>query len=205
MNRQESAYHPADERPHEIIAPDGVPPASRRGILGQILGWTVSSCLVAAALPRGFANASLIVSNDRPYWHFCNKCQVLFSTDADFNVCAARGKHVPQGYEFRLPYDGPETRTTQRRWRACSQCRAMFFDGYPTKGRCPGGHEHTADHTFRYVLPHDVPGTPKAQTDWRFCGKCYVMFYDGYAAKGVCSAGAGHVAQGYNFVLPHPR
>jgi hypothetical protein len=205
MNRQEGGCDDVEDRAHEIIAPDGVPLASRRRALGQLLGWAASSCLLGAAWPWGIANASLIVSNDRPYWRFCNKCQVLFSTDADFNVCAAHGKHVPQGYEFRLPYDVSETRTTQGRWRACKQCRAMFFDGYRVKGRCPGGGEHMADHTFRYALPHDVPGTPTAQTDWRFCGKCYAMFYDGYPAKGVCSAGAGHVAQGYNFVLPHPR
>jgi hypothetical protein len=31
------------------------------------------------------------------------------------------------------------------------------------------------------------------------------MFYDGYPDKGHCAAGGAHLAQGFNFVLPHPR
>src|ERR1017187_3306779 len=42
------------------------------------------------------------------------------------------------------------------------------------------------------------------QPDWRFCNKCEVMFFNGYGNKGRCAAGGAHVAQGYNFVLPHP-
>jgi hypothetical protein len=30
------------------------------------------------------------------------------------------------------------------------------------------------------------------------------MFFNGYGNKGRCAAGGAHVAQGYNFVLPHP-
>ena len=43
------------------------------------------------------------------------------------------------------------------------------------------------------------------KTDWRFCSKCYAMSYDGYPDKGHCAAGGAHLAQGFNFVLPHPR
>jgi len=151
------------------------------------------------------SSGDLTVSKDRPYWRFCNKCQVMFYTDAKSNSCAAGGTHVPQGYQFRLPFDVPGTPTAQTNWRSCKTCQAMFYNGYREKGRCPAGGAHIADNTFRYVLPHDVPGTPTAQTDWRFCNKCYAMFYNGYSGKGRCAAGAGHVAQGYNFVLPHSR
>src|SRR5262245_39859528 len=153
----------------------------------------------------GESSAELSVSKDRPYWRFCNKCNVMFYTDAQADVCAAGGRHVAQGYQFRLPFDGQETPTAQRNWRACRNCQAMFFNGYKEKGRCPAGGGHEADNTFRYVLPHDVQGTPTAQTGWRFCNKCHAMFYDGYPAKGRCAAGGGHVAQGYKFVLPHSR
>jgi hypothetical protein len=148
---------------------------------------------------------ALTVSHDRPYWRFCNKCQVMFSTEAAENACAAGGKHVPQGYDFRLPFGVPGTPTAQTNWRCCRYCQAMFYNGYQSKGRCPAAKSHVADTTFQYVLPHDVPGTPTAQTAWRFCNKCFAMFYDGYPNKGRCPAGDGHVAQGYDFVLPHVR
>jgi hypothetical protein len=152
------------------------------------------------------AEQALTVSKDRPYWHFCNKCQVMFSTDGDRTACAAGGKHVPQGYDFRLPFDVPGTPTAQTKWRSCRYCQTMFYNGYPTKGRCPAANMgHVANTSFEYVLPHDVRGTPTAQTNWRFCNKCFAMFYDGYPNKGRCPVGAGHVAQGYNFVLPHIR
>ena len=150
-------------------------------------------------------NQGLTVARDRPYWRFCNKCQVMFYTDAPANVCAAGGKHVPQGYEFRLPFGGRETATAQANWRCCNKCQTMFFNGYRQKGNCPAGGYHTADNTFRYVLPHTTGGTATAQRDWRFCNKCYAMFFDGYPGKGRCPAGGGHAAQGYSFVLPHPR
>src|SRR5262249_20297957 len=60
------------------------------------------------------------------------------------------------------------------------------------------------DDTYDYVLPHDVPETPTTQSAWRFCNKCNAMFYDGFPDKGHCAAGGAHVAQGFNFVLPHP-
>lgn len=178
-----------------------IPQASKRRLLQ--LGGSVFILGATGSLSR--AIASLTVSKDRPYWRFCNKCQVMFYTDADSNSCAAGGTHVPQGYQFRLPFDAPETSTVQRNWRSCNKCQAMFFNGYQKKGSCPAGGGHVADNTFRYSLPHDVLGTPTAQTDWRFCNKCHSMFYDGYPAKGRCAAGGGHVAQGYNFVLPHSR
>ncbi len=151
------------------------------------------------------SRGDLTVAKDRPYWRFCNKCQVMFYTDAQSDSCAAGGRHRAQGYKFRLPFGGAETPTAQSHWRTCKNCQAMFFNGYRAKGRCPVGGGHVADSTFRYVLPHDVPGTSKAQTEWRFCNRCYAMFYDGYADKGRCAAGGAHVAQGYRFVLPHSR
>src|SRR5262245_61728094 len=161
---------------------------------------------IAIVIATCFTNlASLVVSKDRPYWRFCNKCHVMFSTEATSNVCAAGGTHVSQGYQFRLPFGGQETSTKQANWRCCNKCGTLFFNGFAKKGHCPAGGAHVAGDTFRYVLPHDVPGTPHAQTDWRFCNKCNAMFYDGYPDKGRCAAGGGHLAQGFNFVLPHGR
>lgn len=45
----------------------------------------------------------------------------------------------------------------QRDWEFCTNCHVMFFNGYPDKGKCPGGggHQHHPD-AFRFVLPHNV-------------------------------------------------
>jgi len=145
-------------------------------------------------------------------FRFCHKCQSLFhpgskASGEQDGLCPAGGEHEAMGYVFEFPIHETETATAQSRWRSCGKCKAMFFDGYQTKGRCPAGGGHRREDRFRdtFALPHSVPGTPRAQTEWRFCGKCQVMFYNGYPAKGRCTAGGEHNAQGYEFVLPHQR
>ncbi len=99
----------------------------------------------------------------------------------------------------------------QSLWRYCMQCMALFYDGYSTKGVCPGagplgrigglkGHKAAG---YMFVLPHDIPGP--GQNNWRYCKFCQSMFFDGYSDKGKCagSPSGGHVAEGYMFVLPH--
>ena len=100
------------------------------------------------------------------------------------------------------PGSAPAGSNDQSSWRFCNKCNAIFFNGYPSKGRCPAGGAHVAQ-GYEFVLPHDVAETRNAQRNWRFCNKCEAMFFDGYAGKGHCAAGGAHVAQGYNFVLPH--
>jgi hypothetical protein len=176
--------------------------STRRGLLG--LGGAV---FVVSVFGESKAAAqALTVSKQRRNWRFCRKCQVMFYMDRGDGLCAADGKrHIPQGYNFFLPFDVPATSTAQNKWYCCKHCRAMFFNGYAQKGRCPGAPSaHEADRTFQYVLPHGLAGTPKSQNQWRFCSKCFAMFFNGYPGKGVCAADKqGHVAQGYDFVLPH--
>jgi hypothetical protein len=99
----------------------------------------------------------------------------------------------------------------QSLWRYCSQCMAMFYDGYATKGRCAGappggrigglkGHKAAG---YMFVLPHDIPGS--GQNNWRYCKFCQSMFFDGYPDKGACAGNpsGGHAAEGFMFVLPH--
>jgi hypothetical protein len=157
-------------------------------------------------------------------WRFCERCQAMFYDGyPNKGRCPARSSvfpgavfptghdprgHLAAGYNFLLPHD--TTGPGQAQWRFCQKCQAMFFDGYPDKGRCTtdgGGHLAAG---YDFVLPHDVAGP--GQRDWRYCQNCHVMFYDGYPSKGVCAAahthvllgtGEGHVAAGYNFVLNH--
>jgi hypothetical protein len=96
----------------------------------------------------------------------------------------------------------------QRDWRYCWKCHGLFFNGYPSKGRCPaevsGGHDAIG---YNFILPHNVPGTMTAQPDWEFCVKCYGMFFNGYPDKGRCptKVDGGHELHplAHRFVLPH--
>jgi len=92
----------------------------------------------------------------------------------------------------------------QSQWRYCDKCEALFFNGFPTKGTCPGGGGHNAQ-GYNFELPHgnQLLETEKSQVNWRYCSKCFSMFYDGFADKGKCAGGGGHAAQGYKFRLPH--
>jgi hypothetical protein len=93
---------------------------------------------------------------------------------------------------------------TQRTWRFCGQCNALFFDGVDAKGVCAGGGGHQAM-GWEFTLPYDFEQVPPLhQPQWRFCGDCYALFYDGYADKGRCPAGgAGHRAYGFDYAPPH--
>ena len=90
----------------------------------------------------------------------------------------------------------------QKKWAACGKCRTIFFDGFPSKGRCAASGSHVAS-ARRVQLPYDTSEGPRMQAGWRFCNKCNALFFDGYAAKGACPAGGGHQAQGLNFILRH--
>jgi len=50
----------------------------------------------------------------------------------------------------------------QNQWRFCNKCQAMFFDGYPNKGRCPAGGGHVAQ-GYEFILHHD-DNRQRAQT-----------------------------------------
>jgi hypothetical protein len=89
----------------------------------------------------------------------------------------------------------------QPNWRYCLQCQAMFYDGYASKGACPGGATGHRAAGYNFALPHDIPGP--GQPSWRFCHRCHGMFYDGYPTNGACPAGGQHSPAGYNFVLPY--
>jgi hypothetical protein len=94
--------------------------------------------------------------------------------------------------------------TNQNEWRFCRKCRALFYNGYRNKGRCPASTDHVYDkdsavNAEDYALIYNSAGP--GQHDWRFCNKCQALFFDGYPQKGVCAAGGGHVAAGYNFTL----
>jgi len=113
-------------------------------------------------------------------------------------------KHEAQGYRFRLPYGvmGPNR---ESRWCKCAHCKRLFFDGWESKGACPGRQGgHVAEQgglPFQIVLGV-TPGLSQ-QDNWRFCDKCYGMFFLPHNADDVCPAGGNHHARTENYVLDH--
>jgi hypothetical protein len=94
---------------------------------------------------------------------------------------------------------------SQPRWKRCTNCSLLFYDGYKDNGRCVAGGAHVAVQPFDYVLTYD-DSTGPGQGDWRYCRYCKALFFNGYPAKGTCPGRAeGHQAAGYNFFLPHDR
>jgi hypothetical protein len=81
-------------------------------------------------------------------WRFCQKCHTMFFDGyPNKGVCPAGGGHAAAGYMFGLwDVNGPSFPTSkmQNNWRFCNKCQALFYDGYPNKGRCPAGGGHVA-------------------------------------------------------------
>lgn len=83
-------------------------------------------------------------------WRNCKHCQVLYFSGhaGPDGRCPRPGgeaghESAPNAYDFVLPYSGlVDGAATQPQWRNCWKCQAMYFDGFPSKGKCPSGGEH---------------------------------------------------------------
>ena len=171
---------------------------SRRRILAQ-------SGMLAALACIGWPRPASAAVGDQGEWRFCDKCESMFWNGTDKKgACPAGGAHVAQGFLFWLHYDDAavETAAVQYGWRYCSKCSSLFYNGYPTKGRCPAGGAHFAQ-GFMFGLNHQPAAPPSSQTEWRFCEKCFALFWNGATAKGRCAAGGAHLAQGFVFNIPY--
>jgi hypothetical protein len=107
-------------------------------------------------------------------WRFCNKCHAMFwdGDRANKGRCQAGGAHVAQGYMFGLHFTNETVRTPpaganiQGSWRFCGKCMALFFDGYPSKGRCAAGGAHAAlGWNFHLAYSGAAPGPQKIVSD----------------------------------------
>jgi hypothetical protein len=143
-------------------------------------------------------------------WRFCGACYTLFHRrlNEPNSVCPAGGTHQAIGFNFLLPWveehvEVPDTHTAQGKWHFCKWCRALFYDGYPDKGVCPGHGRHERA-GWNFVLPRELPETPTAQAHWRFCDTCHTLFFAGFPRMGHCANGREHLRIGSEFVLPHP-
>src|SRR5688572_16210239 len=80
---------------------------------------------------------------------------------------------------------------TQRNWRWCRKCQALFFYGHPGTSRCPAGDAHDPTGSGRYTPFFEAPGYGAPQSGWRWCFKCSAMFY-GANAGSVCPVDTEH-------------
>jgi hypothetical protein len=106
--------------------------------------------------------------NSQNNWRNCWKCQAMYfdgHADGNKGKCPSGGAHEghgndPRTFNFVLPLNVPWTPTAQNNWRNCWKCQAMFFAGYPDKGRCAAGGAHEGHEddprTFNFVLPHPI-------------------------------------------------
>ena len=132
------------------------------------------------------------------YWACCKKCGVLWYPDSRTirTRCAAGGDHErlppgtpqpggpdPPSENYQVLYDVPEDYDHghaikhQNDWRCCSNCAALFFDGFASKGTCPAGGAHVAQ-GFNYGLLYDAQLLSNWQGDWRYCQKCGALHHD---------------------------
>lgn len=98
-------------------------------------------------------------------WRECENCHAMFynglpkkglcpSVSNVHNGVKGFGPHEANStFKYVLPHDVVGTPTAQTGWRGCGKCSAMFYDGFPAKGRCPGGEGHLAA-GYKFVLPH---------------------------------------------------
>ncbi|MFI9384979.1 hypothetical protein [Kutzneria sp. NPDC052558] len=96
-------------------------------------------------------------ANAQANWWECGKCLGLYYRGYPSDgVCPAGAGHNPSSDTVNhvLTHDVPQTPTAQDSWRFCVKCYVLFFNGYPTAGRCPTGGEHK-EAGYNFVLAHN--------------------------------------------------
>lgn len=98
------------------------------------IGWTF-------CLPNDHQGAT--AATGQLGWRFCTRCHGLCWSplgEVPVGLCPAGGRHAPLGWIFALPNDrqGAGESTGQGNWRFCGGCESLFFDGFASKGVCPG-------------------------------------------------------------------
>ncbi len=121
-----------------------------------------------------------------------------------FTPAKARyGVHRPAGDVFWLGHTTPGPHREER-WSRCQRCKAVFYDGWEDKGRCPSWETrpHVAEPGgLPYILQNKGAPRPNQQTDWRWCRKCMCLFYLPHNADGDCAGGGKHSAGSDRYVL----
>ena len=154
-------------------------------------------------MPTGAGQYTVIVDANDGEILFCK--QMVQTVAAVGNVFRVDGGRPRQMTSFPLPAGDYPVRSVsvgQNEWRWCHKCEGLFFNGHPTKGRCPTGGAHDSTGSGNYRLVQNAPEA-EGQQQWRWCHKCEGLYFGGHSTKGVCPAdGAAHdVAGSGNYVL----
>lgn len=137
-------------------------------------------------------------------FRFCGQCMTLFREGSGNGRCIVGGAHRPVGWHFQLhrrATDDLLKEPSQNKWRQCTGCRSVFFNGYQTKGACAALTKHKMNAEHEFWLMRDRPVRAREQGDWRFCTKCNCLFFDDTKQRGACPGGGSHEKAGYNFIL----
>ncbi|WP_079596594.1 hypothetical protein [Arthrobacter sp. P2b] len=101
--------------------------------------------------------------------------------------------HRAEGFEYFLSHSatvGPPPNNNQTApWCRCTKCFALFYDGSPQKGACPGGGGHSGDR-LGYLVPYRNHSqlALRQQDSWRICDACYGLFFEHGPILGRCSS-----------------
>jgi len=124
-------------------------------------------------------------------WRWCSKCQALFHAGPDnalSGACVVDGLHEgDSSAEYVLSVGGvPAMPEGQGRWKVCSKCRVLAFDGYAA---CAGGGAHDPAGSKELAVAFQSAGS-RGQAGWRWCNACYAMvFAGGTGGLGRCPSG----------------
>lgn len=93
-------------------------------------------------------------------WKSCGKCYGLFYDGfPEKGICPAGGNHDSNVFgvaslNYALAHDSFQY-TGIRKWRFCSKCYLLFYNGFPGPGKCPAGGGHDGTTSFDYVLAYE--------------------------------------------------
>lgn len=92
---------------------------------------------------------------------------------------------------------------TQRGWRRCAKCQALWFGAHSEISVCPGGGRHSPAGDSNYSLIHSAVPLPAGhQENWCICDQCQNLWFAGKADESRCSSGGRHTrTNSANFAL----
>jgi hypothetical protein len=160
-------------------------------------------------------------------WTTCGECKALFfALDESISKCPSNainlgiedqqghalfrfGKHKVAGTPFRLTQSIPGPNRSPL-WRKCTNCKALFYNGFAKKGVCVGQpfvggvqnihNGHVAEGPDLQLV-FDTPLRPGQQHQWRWCDKCFELFFLPHNADAECAAGGQHHTNERNYLL----
>jgi hypothetical protein len=128
------------------------------------------------SVPRAPAGASTS-------WRRCKWCEGLFTlVSGNAGHCFGNPTgHSPYADSLTISEGAVDTADHQANWRHCAKCLMLFFNGYPSKYRCPAGGAHDLANSPSYSMTFtNDEVADEANQDgggWRYCSQCQCMVF----------------------------